>query len=271
MNNKKSVHCILCNGIAKLEKVIDKKIHKENIFGLNPKNYKRKIYQCLKCRHFFNIHRHEKFLNKVYSNSYSKYSYGNIKKKFQYIYNLPNRVSTNYSRYKYLSFFLKKRNIQKVLDIGSGSGIFPYTLKENGYEVEFVEKDLTSYKFLKNELKLKPYAKDLLKKRNMKKKFDLITCNKVLEHFTSKNLKKIILKIRKILVKKGIVYVEVPDAYCAKKHGFERQEFFFEHFHIFSKNSLKKLFLKNKFHIISIKQVVEKNNKFTLRLLAYKK
>ena len=109
MNNKKKVHCVLCNGSAKLEKVINKKIHKENIFGLNIKGYKREIYKCLRCEHFFNVHRYEKFLNKVYSNSYSKYSYGDIKKKFQYLYELPNNLSTNYSRLKYLNFFLKKK------------------------------------------------------------------------------------------------------------------------------------------------------------------
>ena len=57
-------------------------------------------------------------------------------------------------------------------------------MKNLGFNIMFCEKNIPCYNFLKNNLKIKPFCKDLLKKKNTK--FNLITSNKVLEHLSNK-------------------------------------------------------------------------------------
>ena len=69
---------------------------------------------------------------------------------------------------------------------------------------------------------------------------------------------------------KGFIYIEVPSVEAAKL-DFEREEFFIEHLHVFSKNLLKILIqeceLKNKI----TKFEIEPSGKYTLRGIAVKK
>ena len=133
----------------------------------------------------------------------------------------------------------------------------------------FCEKNIPCYSFLKNDLKIKPFCKNLLKiKKNTK--FNLITSNKVLEHLSNKVLFKVLKKFRKLLSKKGILYIELPDGASARKISLKRQEFFFEHFNIFSKKSIKILLKDFGFKVLKVQKIYEVNKKFTLRIFAQK-
>ena len=63
---------------------------------------------------------------------------------------------------------------------------------------------------------------------------------------------------------------EVPSV-KAKREGLKRQEFFLEHFNIFSKKSLTILFTTLNYKIIKISDIKEVNNKYTLRAIIEKK
>ena len=65
------------------------------------------------------------------------------------------------------------------------------------------------------------------------------------------------------------MYIEVPSV-KAKREGLKRQEFFLEHFNIFSKKSLTILFTTLNYKIIKISDIKEVNNKYTLRAIIEK-
>ncbi len=266
------VSCPICKSETKQVLELNKKLSYENIFGLKESLYHRKLFNCLNCDHYFNIHKQEKFLNNIYNNNYSTYSYKNINKNFKKIISLPKNKSSNYNRVKNLKSFLDRKKIKspKILDFGSGTGVFTYLMQDWGYDIMFCEKNTPCYNFLKNNLKLNPFCKDLLKVKKTNTKFNLITSNKVLEHLSNEILVKIMSKFRKLLSKKGLLYLELPDGPSAKKISLLRQEFFFEHFNIFSKKSVEILLKKSGFKSLKIQKIFEVNKKFTLRIFAEK-
>jgi SAM-dependent methyltransferase len=101
-----------------------------------------------------------------------------------------------------------------------------------------------------------------------KKKFDIITFNKVIEH--AKNPIAFIKCSKKHLKKGGFVYIEVPDAESASrdKCGYEREEFTIDHPHIFSLASLSIAVTKSNMKLISLKRIIEPSGKYTLRAFA---
>ena len=96
----------------------------------------------------------------------------------------------------------------------------------------------------------------------------MITLNKVFEHFTYLDAKKVLNKIKYILRPDGFIYIEVPDGEAAAKKGLHRQEFFLEHHNIFSKKSIKIFLEKLNLKIHKIKKLKEINGKYTLRIIA---
>ena len=101
---------------------------------------------------------------------------------------------------------------------------------------------------------------------NIPKKYNFITFNKILEHLPIEN----IIRILKNIKPKRILYLELPSV-KAKRAGLKRQEFFLEHFNIFSKNSLLLLVKTLNYKIIKISDIKEVNNKYTLRAIIEKK
>ena len=98
--------CKICKvSELKLQKVFTKANNGENLFGINLKKYKRKLYKC-DCGHFFNIHNHSSFLAKIYKKNYAYASHKDLSKKFNIISALKEK-SSNFQRVN----FLKKKLI----------------------------------------------------------------------------------------------------------------------------------------------------------------
>ena len=228
------------------------------------KRYKRKIVQCKKCEHFFAVHKIN--TSKLYEENYSLISHGkDLEKKFKKILSLKENSDNFYRVKRILAFFKKIKNKNaNLLDIGSGLGIFLYELRKKvKWKLSGVEPDKNFSNFSKKSLKLKIYNNDF-KTFKLKKKFDIITLNKVIEHVKDPDL---FLKKTKTLIKKnGYIYIEVPDGMAARysKEGKNREEFFLDHLHVFSLNSLKNSIVKNNFKLLSIKTIREKSGKFTI-------
>jgi 2-polyprenyl-3-methyl-5-hydroxy-6-metoxy-1,4-benzoquinol methylase len=197
---------------------------------------------------------------------YGKLAYGNFKNKFLKISAVKKENSSNYFRKKYIisNFKLNKNN--KLLDFGSGTGIFPYSINKI-CDCYFHDKDKNSINFCKNFLNLK-FA-NISKLKSSKPQFDYITCNKVLEHMSIQDIKKNLLIFKKLLKKSGKIYIELPDERASKK-GYSRQEFFSEHINIFSIKSSKLFFSKLGFTINKISSLLEVTNKYTLRIILSK-
>lgn len=256
-----------------------KKPRNEINFGLSNKQYLRYYYRCGECGHL--IARHKKyFFSNLYDKKYFESTYKSLEKLneiFEKIKKLPPNKSDNYHRSKRIkkmvNAVLGKDKIN-LLDVGSGTGIFPIGMISKKYNITALEPNKESVDFIKikSNLKIKTIQGDYLKiKANKLKKYDLITFNKVLEHVEKPIL--FLKKTSKLLKKNNLVYIEVPDAFAIndRKEGKNREEFGLGHHHVFTKKSLENILKISNFKILSIRQIRESSSKYTIYAFATKK
>ena len=176
--------------------------------------------------------------------------------------NLPKNLSDNKNRVSRVNTFIKQNNFRNrnLLDIGAGIGVFGKSMSLKGWEVYAAETDKILVKYL-DSLGLNSLLIKKSSKININKKFDLIVFNKVLEHVEKPLL--YLKHIKKFLRKNSLVYIEVPCVNAAIL-GKSREEFFIEHNHIFSKNSLNDMLIKAGFKSLLTKSLIEPSGKFTL-------
>ncbi len=255
-------NCYICGNELVFLKKIKKPQKNENTFNFSIKKFSKEFYECKNCFHIYNFHAFQKKILKIYQKNYNFQSHKNIKNKFNSIISLKKSKSSNYYRIKALLPFLKKN--YRILDIGSGIGIFPYEIQKKGFNIDCLEYDKHACNFLQ-KIGLKVIRKSILKYK-IPKKYDFLTFNKILEHLPIRNIFYI---LKHITIKKKI-YIEVPSV-RAKKISLNRQEFFLEHFNIFSKKSFTLLTSKLNYKIVKISDIKENNNKYTLRAVIEKK
>src|SRR5262249_32775159 len=94
-------------------------------------------------------------------------------------------------------------------------------------------------------------------------RFDLVTFNKVLEHV--KDPVAMLAQALAYVQPAGFVYVEVPDGEAAAVEGAGREEFFIDHWHVFSAVSLAQLAVRAGFTVHSLERLREPSSKYTLR------
>ena len=235
----------------------------------NIKNYKRKIMKCKFCGHFTAKHRIK--VSEFYKKNYSIIAHGkNMIKKFRKINNLKSK-SDNYHRVKRVLLYFKKYKKKDInlLDVGSGLSIFLYELKRKvNWKLTGVEPDINFVQFAK-KIKVDVVHSNL-KSNIFRKKFNIISMNKIIEHV--KEPVKLLKISKKLLFQNGYVYIEVPDGYAASMHqkGKFREEFFVDHLHVFTKQSLKKCIELSGLKLLNLKSIREKSGKFTLFAFAKK-
>ena len=221
--------------------------------------YNRHFYQCKICDHIYAKHFFK--IKNIYKKSYLDLTYENINgvaEKFKQIINLPLKKSDNKNRARRVYNFLKKKN-NDLLDIGSGIGVFLYEMKKKGLNVEGLDLDKRYALFLEKK-KIKINVGEI-KELKIKKKFDLITFNKVLEHVEDPvNFLKNSIKFLK---KNGLIYIEVPDS-NAKIKGKFSGEFCLDHLQVFSIESLIGLTKNIGLSPLRVERIVEPSGKFTI-------
>ena len=87
--------------------------------------------------------------------------------------------------------------------------------------------------------------------------------NKVLEHVDDPAA--MLAKAKDNLDPGGLVYIELPDAEHASVEGKGREEFFIDHIHVFSTNSVKHLAGRAGFETVLIETLQEPSTKYTIR------
>ena len=147
------------------------------------------------------------------------------------------------------------------MDIGSGLGVFPYSVKNIGWNCTAIDPDKRSIAHIKKRIGIKAIHREFMKIKNIYK-YNIITLNKVLEHVADPIA--MLRKVKKNLFNDGIIYIEVPDAEEAAKLGKYREEFFIDHIHVFSKLSLMYMCRKVGLQVIKIERINEPSGKFTL-------
>ena len=248
-----------------------KKPKNETDFGIKKKNYLRYYFRCKVCGHL--IAKHKKyFLNKLYDDTYFSKTYKSefkLDEIFNKILNLPKSKSDNYHRIKrikkYINNYLRLKKVN-LIDIGSGTGIFPISIIEKNFDITALDPDKTSIDYIKKKSKsrVRTIHGDFLKIKISKlKKFNVVTFNKVLEHVENPIF--FLKKSLKLLKKKNLIYVEVPSVSAIDdSEGKEREEFHLTHHHVFSRQSLENIFKYAKINLIYAEQIREPSGKYTL-------
>jgi SAM-dependent methyltransferase len=160
------------------------------------------VVRCPECDFVFtNPQAEEKDLKKLYPTEY----YGEEHQRFWTIVE------------KFIEFFRKRRidKIEKfkkkgvILDIGCGRGKMLAGLRDKGWETYGTELSEDSSKFARERLGLKVYPGDFLSSKFPEVFFDCVTLWHVLEHL--KDPLKVLMEIKRILKKDGLLLVAVPD------------------------------------------------------------
>lgn len=221
--------------------------------------YNRHFYQCKICNHIYGKHFFR--VKNIYQKSYLDLTYKDIKgiaKRFNQITNLPIKKSDNKNRAnRVYSFLIKKKN--NLLDIGSGTGVFLHEMKKKGLNVEGLDLDKRYSLFLKKK-NIKINVGEIGKLK-IKKKFDLITLNKVLEHV--ENPVNFLKNSIKFLKKDGLIYIEVPDS-KAKIKGKFSGEFCLDHLQIYSIESLISITKNIGLFPLRVERIIEPSGKYTV-------
>jgi 2-polyprenyl-3-methyl-5-hydroxy-6-metoxy-1,4-benzoquinol methylase len=232
--------------------------------------YHRKLMECRLCKHIFS--EHELPMEQLYAGQYVDATYGSkgIGAQFDRINGLDPIRSDNSARVKrvheFASGFLDQRGFpkspRKVLDVGSGLCVFLNQMKKLDWDCTALDPDERSAEHARSRVGIAAHCGDFFGSNNLGH-FHLITFNKVLEHVLDPV--GMLLKSRDYLDSRGLVYIELPDGEEAAKIGKNREEFFIDHWHIFSMASLSMLAERASFKLLSSERLLEPSGKFTLR------
>lgn len=258
--------CRICNSTkTKLKFVYKSKPKGETDFNIDKKKYYREFFECTECGHMFSNLSFE--MSNFYDGEYTEFTYGkNLFEKFKKIIDLPLTESDNENRFLFLKKEAKKllniKNI-KILDVGSGLGVFPWRAKKENWAITALDPDPKNIEHIRKNLGVRAIKGNFLTAKIFEK-FNIITFNKVIEHVEDPF--KMINKTKLLTKNKSFIYVEVPDVKAAKS-GKNREEFFIEHFHVFSEKSINILANNSGMICLTTQSLIEPSGKFTLRAI----
>ena len=181
---------------------------------------------------FYNMNKQEKNLN-------IKLNISEIKKK--------NLNDTN-RRVKFVSNLVKKND--KILEIGSGYGLFLDSMGKLGYDVIGIEISNERRKISKKITKTKILNVNILDEKLNSPKVDVIVLFHVLEHISKPVI--FLKKLKKLLKNNGKIIVEVPNHNDHQlKSNKKYREFYWQraHIHYFTPKIFQKIFHEAGFNI----------------------
>lgn len=260
--------CNLCGGEDNvLLAVLNDKPEGETSYLKEDTPYYREIRECQKCGVFFNCHEYDLFNQSFYEGDYnSAIDSAGLERRFNKIINLPGQESDNKGRVKRISGFLDENGIDKsayVLDVGSGTGVFPYEMASLGYKVSAVDPDPVSVKHMEKTLSLENTWQGSINDIPLLK-FNLITFNKVLEHVQDPF--ELIKGAVSRLDENGIIYIELPYGKILAQDGLapQRAEFFIEHFTTFTETAFKYLANRAELKCLKMDNLIDPSGKHTI-------
>jgi len=155
-----------------------------------------KIYKCDKCSFVFVY----PFLTKIKLKRLYLNFKANIFEK--------SKITLNDSNHS-LRFLNKYRiNRKTLLDIGCGNGIFLGEAIKYGWLVTGIDISSSLISYLKKTFDYEVYQGDILT-TNIGKKFDVVTLNQVIEHFSDPKL--LVKRCFNLLKKDGLIYIATPN------------------------------------------------------------
>lgn len=138
------------------------------------------------------------------------------------------------------------RSDMDVLELGCGSGELMHMINPHVNSVRGIELNCEFVQFIKNTLNYEAYCGDI-NEMSLDKKYDLIISIMTLDHMP--NPKESLLKMKSLLNKNGLIYIEVPNIDVALNKYLPRQmsdkylEFFWHlaHYYYFSRDTFQLL------------------------------
>ena len=230
--------------------------------------YNREIASCSVCGHFVSLHAID--LTSLYAGDYVNATYGPgdnpLKTAFDRVNGLDPARSDNVGRVRAIEEFATKmfgaRPGRTVLDVGSGLCVFGWRMREAGWLATAIDPDARAARHASEVAGVRGICGDFMT-LEAPGRFDLVAFNKVLEHVIDPVA--MLARARACVSENGFVYVEVPDGEAAAEDGQEREEFFIDHWHMFSAASLSLLARRAGFQLIRLERLREPSTKFTLR------
>jgi hypothetical protein len=243
----------------------------ENRFPGAPEgSYRRTVERCAACGHYHAVH--DMDLTGLYSGAYvdSVYNGDQLRATFERIVSLPSEKSDNAGRIARIQGFAARHwrgllDAPTVLDIGSGLCVFAHAMKAQGWQATALDPDPRAAAHGRDTVGVEAICASF-PRASLTRQFDLVAFNKVLEHVEDPVA--MLAASRALVAEGGFVYVEVPDGEAAEAHGSGREEFFIEHYHVFSAASLALLVAGAGFRVCEIERLREPSGKFTLRAFA---
>jgi SAM-dependent methyltransferase len=230
-----------------------------------PDTYRREIYRCTLCGHYISVFA---LTTDFYQGEYVDATYGDeagMRRTYDKIMALPPERSDNVGRVARVNAFAEGHlpaGARNVLDVGSGLCVFLARMKQAGWQCTALDPDeraarhareVAGVEAIRGSLPLAPGAR-----------FDAVTFNKVLEHVEDPIT--LLAHCRALIHDHGFVYIELPDGeVAARQAGFGSEEFFVEHFHVFSLASVGCLAERAGFEARVVERLREPSGKFTLR------
>ena len=238
----------------------------ETDFSIPTAEYAREYRRCGACCHLAAAL--ELDLDSLYGGEYvdATYAEGKLLETYERINALPPERSDNAQRVQRIDQWWEdtRPHIPRtLLDVGSGLGVFPARMKTLGWTCTALDPDPRATRHARDHVGVDVVQADFMEADDVGR-FNLITFNKVLEHV--RDPVAMLARSTDILGPEGVVYVEVPDGEMAATDplGFEREEFFIEHLHVFSMQSLSILADRAGFATLQAERLHEPSGKYTL-------
>jgi len=239
----------------------------ETRFDLRNVPYHRAYLRCSVCAHWYSDNPMD--VGNLYDGAYVDSTYGEgLRRTFERILALPPEKSDNFGRVArvlaYAAANLPGVRSPALLDVGSGLGMFPYRMKEAGWRCTALDPDSRAAAHIREVIGVEVIAGDFMSiSEEQLGAFDVISFNKVLEHLLDPVV--MLQKAARHLKSGGFMYVEVPDGEAAAAEGPGREEFFIEHHHVFSAESVRMMARHAGLNALVVESVREPSTKFTLR------
>lgn len=191
-------------------------------------------------------------IKKFYLRDYRKEYKGSYVPKPKHIYR---HINEAVRRFGQLNAFLNRND--RILDIGSGTGVFVYMLRRIGIDASGLEPNERYAAFSTNELDI-PVKNAFIQEVESNEAYNVITLHHVLEHM--ENPLSILKKIRMLLEEGGLLIMEVPNAENTYQDPHNR--YHKAHLYTFNPKTIATLGRKSGFKLLKMQVEPQNGNIF---------